>query len=760
MHTRKIIVSGHVQGVGFRPFVYRLANRFKLTGSVQNQSGEVVIICHGDKTSIKQFCEALLKESPPLSLPSIKQNIPVTEEPSDRFRIIASVQTDDPDIHIPPDFFTCNDCLQELSDPQQRRYRYPFTNCTQCGPRYTLINSLPYDRPNTSMAGFELCDDCRREYENPADRRFHAQPLACEKCGPSLTYVSRDARLSGNNHSLKACIDALKQGKIVGVKGIGGYHLMCDAHNALAIQTLRERKQRPHKPLAVMFPAQGKDGLDLIREYADISEQEADLISLPQRSIVLVNLRSNTSSIDRYALPENIAPGLNQIGVFLAYSPLHHLLLKAFTTPLIATSGNISGEPVITDNEQAEKKLSGICDAFLQHDRPIVRPADDSVQRLVNGQKITIRSGRGIAPLEMELPATISSPTLAVGGHLKATVALAWHKRIVISPHISDLGTRRGLAIFEQVISDMQHLYQVNAEQIICDAHPGYQSTRWAQQQDLPVSKIWHHHAHASVVCGQFPQFKNWLMFCWDGVGLGQDGTLWGGETFHGHTGNWQHLAGFKPFFLPGADKAGREPWRSAAALSWETGHDYIPDIPNVELAHQAWQKKINCPQSSAAGRLFDAAANLILNINKASYEGQGPMQLEAIAADTKESIPLPLLTEPNQPDRIDWSPLLPHIRNQSLSAQHRSSLFHNSMAQTIIEQALHYRKTHNFEAIGLSGGVFQNRKLVNTVFKLAKSHGFDIFLPENIPVNDGGLSYGQIIEFMGIIQKHAPRQK
>ncbi len=748
MSSRKIIVTGHVQGVGFRPFVYRLATRFKLSGSVQNQSGEVVIICHGDTDSVNSFTRALVTEAPPLSDPHVKSISAIQIAPPEGFNIIPSDRSGNPDIHIPPDFFTCNDCLLEMNDPQQRRYQYPFTNCTQCGPRYTLINSLPYDRPNTSMAGFELCEDCRREYQNPLDRRFHAQPLACEKCGPELSFVTPNKRITGNAPSIEACISALKRGQIIGIKGVGGYHLVCDARNENAIQTLRRRKQRPHKPLAVMFPASGNDNLDFVRQYSQLTDTEAELINSPQRPIVLVDMMKQAPG-----LPDSIAPGLNQLGVFLPYSPLHHLLLNAWHGPLIATSGNISGEPVITDNLQAEQKLARVCDSFLQHNRPIVRPADDSVQRIVNRQVMTIRCGRGIAPLELELPGKIPGPVLAVGGHLKATVALAWDKRIVISPHISDLDTRHGLEIFKQVIADLQDLYQVKASQIVCDAHPGYQSTRWAQQQALPVAKTWHHHAHASAVAGQYPHVSQWLMFCWDGVGLGQDDTLWGGETFFGRPGNWQHLAGFSPFYLPGADKAGREPWRSAAALLWETGKQYQPEVKYSELAFQAWQKKINCPQSSAAGRLFDAAASLVLGIDRVSFEGQGPMQLEAVAGDYEDFVTLPLIEQSHQADRVDWSSLLPRLVDDSKSVEERSALFHNSMAQTIVSQALHYSGKYTVDGIGLGGGVFQNKRLVETIFKLAEAHGLAIYIPQIIPVNDGGLSYGQIIEFMGIIR-------
>lgn len=742
MQTDKIIIKGQVQGVGFRPFIYRLAQQFKLTGKVTNISGEVEVICTGPEQSISAFIKAITEQSPPLAKPQVSSRRSIAFNHFDAFEITVSQKSTHADIHIPPDFFTCDDCLDEMSDPAQRRYRYPFTNCTQCGPRYTIIKSLPYDRPNTSMAEFPLCDECNAEYVNPIDRRFHAQPLACEKCGPELSFKKQNVVVNGNEAAIQACIESISQGDIVAIKGIGGYHLVCDALNAVAIEKLRERKHRPDKPLAIMFPFNPARPEADYNFYTETSATEIELINSPQRPIVLVDKKAQCN------LPENIAPGLNQIGVFLPYSPLHHFLLNHWQGPLVATSGNISGEPVITDNKQAEHRLANVCDAFLQHNRPIVRPADDSVKRQMFNTTMLIRGGRGVAPVELAMQKKLKDPVIAVGGHLKATVALAWENRVIISPHISNLDTPRSLEVFQQVIDDLQSLYQVKAKQIVCDAHPGYQSTRWAKQQDLPVHEIYHHHAHAGVVAGQFPDIKNWLMFCWDGVGLGADGTLWGGETFFGKSGNWQHLAGFKPFYLPGGDKAGREPWRSASALRWETGDFSLPDINNSKLALEAWKKKINSPQSSAAGRLFDAASSMILGITHGSFEGQGPMQLEAIIEATPEangeSISLPIVK-----NQIDWQPLLPVLLDNSLSKSYRATLFHNSMAQSIIDQALQFKKQYDFDAIGLSGGVFQNRYLVNRIMTLANNHELTVCLPEQIPVNDGGLSYGQVIEYL-----------
>lgn len=744
MITRKITVTGHVQGVGFRPFIYRLAKSFGLTGSVTNQTGRVSIICQGDNDSISQFIDQIISKAPPLSIPTIESAETIESPAIDLFSIAQSEANETADIHIPPDYFTCDECLDEISDASQRRYQYPFTNCTQCGPRYTIIQSLPYDRLNTSMKEFPLCEDCQQEYSNPQDRRFHAQPLACEKCGPALTFKTDSIEITHNSNALTACLNALHEGQIIAVKGIGGYHLLCDASNEAAVQALRQRKHRPDKPLAVIFPMTGDNGLTSLKPHVSLTDLEAEIILSPQRPIVLVKKKPDTN------LAPSIAPDLNEIGVFLPYSPLHFLLLQRFQKPLVATSGNISGEPVITDPEQAQRKINHVADAFLHHDRPILRPADDSVIRVIAGKARNMRLGRGIAPLELTLPEKINQPTLAVGGHLKVTVALAWQDRLVISPHISDLDTARGMEIFEQVIQDLQQLYQVNASRIICDSHPGYQSHRWSNRQNLPVHKVWHHHAHAGVVRGEYPDIKNWLMFCWDGVGLGTDNSLWGGETFHGSAGNWTHLAGFQPFHLPGADQAGREPWRSAAALRWQTGDFYLPDIENVSLALQAWQKKINCPQSSAAGRLFDAAANMILHIDKVSHEGQGPMQLEAIAdRNIQAHIDMPFIDD-NKLKRVDWSVLLTTLQDQSISASERAAIFHNSMAKSILDQALLFKKQYHFEAIGLSGGVFQNRYLVEKIMKLAANEGLKVHLPANIPANDGGLSYGQIIEFLG----------
>ena len=748
IETRFIRISGRVQGVGFRPFIYRLALSHSLTGQVQNSSGMVDINVQGTTTDIEIFEQQIIAKCPPLAEPEIKQSKSVEYNHYTDFKIISSSSQGESDIHAPPDFFTCDACLQELTDPAERRFRYPFINCTQCGPRYSIIKALPYDRVNTTLAAFPLCKSCAEEYTNPLDRRFHAQPLACQQCGPELNFTADNVSLNGNEESLKACVKVLKKGQIVAIKGVGGYHLMCDALNDDAVLTLRQRKCRPDKPLAVMFPMSGRQGLQCLLDHVTPTPYEINKIVEPIRPIVLVKKKMGSG------LSPNIAPGLNELGVFLPYSPLHHLLLNEMDRPLVATSGNISGEPVLTDNFEAENKLGKIADAFLHHNRPIERPADDSVIRVIQHRARTIRAGRGMAPVEINLNANLTQPIIAVGGFMKVTVALAWKNRCVISPHISDLSSLRGQQVFNRVIEDLQFLYGIKAEKIVCDAHPGYASHQWAQSQaemkNLAVETIYHHHAHAGVISGSFPALKKWLCFCWDGVGLGQDNTLWGGEAFIGSSANWQRVASFKPFLLTGGDKAGRQPWRSEAALRWENNESWLPEIKNSEVAFKAWQKKINSPQSSAVGRLFDAAACMVLGITEVSFEGQGPMLLESIADDTEQQwIDLPLLKDEHGILRSDWSELLPMLCDDKLKKSTRAALFHNSLAQALIKQALTIREFYAFESIGLSGGVFQNKLLTESIFSIAETKNIKVYLPDKVPVNDGGLSFGQVIEHL-----------
>jgi hydrogenase maturation protein HypF len=737
-------MTGRVQGVGFRPFVYRLAHQHRLDGHVRNLRGDVEVVVSGQAASIAAFERDIVARAPPLALPAIRSVADAPPPSQQGFSIAESSAADAPQVSVPPDFYACDDCVRELADPADRRHRYPFINCTQCGPRYTIITALPYDRSNTSMARFPLCADCLGEYGDPLDRRFHAEPVACPVCGPHLAFSRPGAtQVTGDEAALAAAVAVLREGRVLAVRGIGGYHLVCDACDEAAVQRLRERKHRPHKPLAVMFPQAGDDGLDAVRAELDPDETESAALTDPARPIVLARRRADSR------LAPSVAPGLAEAGAFLPYSPLHHLLLAEFGGPIVATSGNVSGEPVLTDPAEAEHRLAAVADAFLHHDRPIVRPADDSVVRIAAGRRRPIRLGRGTAPLELELPAALHEPVLAVGGHLKLAVALAWDRRVVVSPHVGDMGTLRSEKVFEQVVADLQRLYDVEAVRYLCDAHPGYTTTRWVQAGGRPLSSIFHHHAHASALVTEHGVAETAIVFAWDGVGYGEDGTLWGGETFTGRPGSWRRTASLRSFRLPGGDKAGRSPWRSAAALAWEAGLECPVAVPDP-IVREAWQRGVNAPRSSAAGRVFDAMAAIVLGVAEASFEGQGPMWLEAQARSSGEFPRLPVVADDQGLPRIDWSPLLGWCSDDHRSIPERASAVHLALADAICNVAEAERERSGAAIAGLTGGVFQNRLLAELATAGLASRGFRVLLPERIPCNDGGLAYGQVAEFLG----------
>lgn len=741
--ARQLLITGRVQGVGFRPYLYRLAKQHHLTGWVENRHGEVALQIEGNEVAIAAFQRAMLAEQPPLARGKISSIEAVSATGAEEFEIRPSQQGGNNEIHLTPDYHLCDDCLSELFNPSNRRYRYPFINCTQCGPRYTIINALPYDRANTSMHRFPLCPACRGDYEDPTNRRFHAEPIACPECGPQLQFRSNEKPICNREAALDATVAALKEGRIVAVKGIGGYHLLCDAHNEAAIKRLRERKPRPDKPLAVIFPSSRNRPLDDASGELQIGAIEAKQLLDPARPIVLCQRRGDST------LPITIAPGLNEIGAMLPYSPLHHLLLEQCNGPLIATSANLSGEPLIHDNLEAEQKLDKIADAFLHHDRPILHPADDSLYRLIAGTMRPLRLGRGTSPLELQLPFTLSQPTLAVGGDMKNSIALGWGRRVVISPHIGDLTTIKGEQQFDQTIHGLQQLYRVKAERVVCDAHPGYTASRWAKGSGLPLTEVLHHHAHASALYGEQESHpsEEWLVFSWDGTGMGENHELWGGEALRGRPGQWQRFASLRPFRLPGGELAGREPWRSALALCWESDHLWSQAPVESELLHHAWRRRLNTPTSSSAGRLFDGAAALLGLCQQTSFEGQGPMWLEAVAESNSEGIELPLRKDKHGLLISDWEPLLKMLLDDTTPIAKRAGRFHASLAKVIINQAEAARAEYAITTIGLCGGVFQNRLLAEMVTEQLQQRGFAVQLPSRLPSGDGGLSFGQLIE-------------
>lgn len=730
--------GGRVQGVGFRPFVYRAAHQYGVDGWVRNLSGRVEVLAQGRPDILRRFGHALLAEAPPLARPEKIADAPVQPRALQGFAILESRADGLSHVKVPPDYFACEACLAELGDPTDRRYRYPFLNCTQCGPRYTLIRRLPYDRANTAMAEFRLCPLCAAEYADPLNRRFHAEPVACPECGPQLAFVSGPKAPQRGEAALAACVAALAAGQVVAVKGIGGYHLMCDASSSAAVSTLRARKRRPHKPLAVMFPLD--DELEAVQSAARVDRAHRALLLDPMRPIVLVPKRQNSP------LAPEVAPGCGELGAMLPYSPLHHLLLGDFGAPVVATSANLSGEPVLSDNAEAESRLSHVADAFLHHDRPIARPADDPVYRIILGAPRPLRFGRGNAPVELDLPLPLPRPVLALGGHLKNTVALGWGARAIVSPHLGDMDAPRSLALLEQVAADLQTLYGVRPESVVCDAHPGYATTRLAARQSLPVRKVFHHHAHASALAGEFPRSGDWLVFTWDGAGFGEDGTLWGGEALLGRAGAWRRVGSFRTFALLGGERAMREPWRNALSLCWETKRLWS-DVPQeTELLRRAWERGLNCPRTSSAGRLFEAAAALLGLAVHTTFEAQAPMALEAAAAGDGEPIALPLQQREGV-WRSDWAPLLDVLVDTRSSVGERAAAFHATLAGALLDQARAVRAAHGVAQLGLTGGVFQNRVLCERVARLAEDDGFAVFVPQRVPCNDAGLSFGQLVE-------------
>jgi hydrogenase maturation protein HypF len=743
-------IGGRVQGVGFRPFVFRLAHRHELSGWVRNIGGAVEIHAQGDTERLRLFGKDLLISAPPASSARLLDVRPAPIEANDGFCILASTTDVDQQIHVPADLYTCNECLTELHDPAARRYRYPFINCTQCGPRYTLIREMPYDRPNTTLDRFTLCRDCFAEYANPFDRRFHAQPLACAVCGPRLNWQTGAREICGNEPALAAALAALRDGQIIAVRGVGGYHLLCDAASETAVARLRARKGRPAKPLAMMVPWRGRDGLGYARRLARVSRLEADMLRDTVRPIVLTTRRAQAK------IAAAVAPHLRELALMLPYSPLHHLLLEDFDGALIATSANLSGEPVLIEPGDVRERLGEVADGFLHHDRAIARPADDPVLRVIAGAARPLRLGRGTAPLELTLARRIRVPTLAVGAYMKATVALAWGERAVVSPHIGDLESPRGREVFAQVAHDLQRLYGVRAERIAHDAHPDFPNTRWAQASGLPTQAVWHHYAHASAVAGEYPSNEPSLCFTWDGLGLGPDNTLWGGEALLGCPGRWQHAASFRPFRLLGGERAGREPWRTALALSWECGQVWSEgEGAGTSLLRKAFDRGLNSPTTTAVGRLFDAAAAFLGVCSYATYEAEAPMQLEALSAGSSAPILLPLAQDAMGIWRSDWAPLVAALLDSRRTPAERAAMFHSSLAHALRAQALKVREQSGVSRVGLGGGVFQNRVLTEQAHGLLTEAGFEVLIPRRLPINDAAISYGQLIEAAALETLH-----
>jgi hydrogenase maturation protein HypF len=706
----RIILRGAVQGVGFRPFVYRLATEMSLTGWVLNSSSGLVVEVEGPPEQLTIFEQRIESERPKASVITAHESAWLSPEGSTLFEIHASDGDTGKSVNVLPDLATCPDCRAELLDPANRRFQYPFTNCTNCGPRYTIVVDIPYDRPNTTMRDFVLCPACREEYGNPANRRFHAQPNACPVCGPKL------------DQPLAEVATALQKGEILALKGIGGFQLLVDARQPAAVARLRQRKHREEKPFALMMPS-----LEMAREYCEISPAEVELLESQAAPIVLLRPKPGTD------IAWNVAHCSPYLGVMLPYSPLHHLLMREFPFPLIATSGNRSDEPIAIANDEAKTRLKDIADHFLMHNRPIVRACDDSVVRLTRGRAGILRRARGYAPLGIPVARKLP-PVLAVGGHLKNTVAIAVGQDVFLSQHIGDLETFEARQAFQKAIDDLCRLYSFKPEAVVCDLHPDYASTQWAEESGLPVIRVQHHQAHVAACAAENAIEGSYLGVSWDGTGYGLDGAIWGGEFFRVEHNQYERVAHLRPFGLPGGDAAVREGWRSSASLLFEAVGAEASD-PRVR---PMLERKINVLPTTSVGRLFDAVASIAGIAQQNRFEGQAAMLLENEIGPfrIKEAYPL---------QRGDWESLISSVvadKQSGVSTSIIAARFHNALVNWIVEVAEQVRE----KQIVLSGGVFQNRYLAEHASALLESHGFAVYTHQRVPPNDGGIALGQAV--------------
>ncbi len=748
IERRHITVQGRVQGVGFRPFVYRLAHELGLVGWVVNSPQGVAIEVEALTARLDTFMTRLQSELPPHAAIQYLdwQNTALMGEQG--FQIHHSNHTGAKTAIVLPDLATCPECLKELFDLANRRYRYPFTNCTHCGPRFSIIQGLPYDRPNTTMRDFVLCDECRAEYENPLDRRFHAQPNACPKCGPQLALWDKNgAVLSLRDEALISTADAIRRGSIVAVKGLGGFHLMVDARNTEAVARLRARKHRDEKPLALMYPS-----LERIKAECEVSELEEHLLTASEAPIVL--LRRTGAEI-----AANIAPGNPYLGVMLPYTPLHHLLMRELDFPVVATSGNLSGEPICTDEYEALERLGEIADFFLVHNRPIARHVDDSIVRVAAGRELVLRRARGYAPLPVKLPKSV--PTLiATGAHLKNAAAVTAGEQVFISQHIGDMDTIETYNAYQRIINDFQQLYELHPSAIACDLHPDYRSTQYAEAAGLPIIRVQHHYAHVLSCMAENHLEAPVLGVSWDGTGYGTDGTIWGGEFLLVNEQSFDRAAHFGTFRLPGGDQAVKEPRRSALGLLYSIFGDDIPlDLPPVQsfsatelaLLKAALRKGINAPLTSSAGRLFDAVAALIGLRQRVSFEGQAAMELEFAQDGIKTDKCYPfavtdITSEVTASKRIidlklTVLAMIDDLRT-GVSISEISAVFHNTLAEIIVTIA----RCSGEKQVVLTGGCFQNKTLLERTIDRLVAEGFHPYWHRTIPPNDGGIALGQIM--------------
>ena len=730
-------IQGMVQGVGFRPFVARLATRFEQKGWIKNTSLGVLISIEGLNASQQEFLYALQTELPPFAK---IQNFKITVKPLENFEhfeILTSVVDAPISAFSLPDIATCSECVEDIFNPKSRYYRYPFTSCCSCGPRHSITMHQPYDRANTSMATFALCDDCKQEYLDANNRRFHAQTLACPVCGVQLSFWDEKGLvLAEKDAALNMAVEQLHAGKIVAMKGIGGFQLLVDATNYDAVNRLRNRKKRPMKPFALMV-----ENLAAAQKLCHISEHEKTALTSPAAPIVLLK------RCESFTISESVAPQQSLLGVMLAYSPLHHLLLHDVGLPLVATSGNRASEPICIDNEQALENLAGIADYFLIHNRPILRPLDDSIVREINKKITVLRRARGYAPLPIKLKNAVSN-TVAVGGQMKNTIAISHENQAILSQHLGDLDSQATREQFEKILTDLQNDYAVTPVRIMHDLHPDYVSSQFATNSNIEKYTVQHHYAHALSCMAENNLESPVLGIIWDGSGFGTDGTIWGGEFLLIHKKGFERFAHFRTFPLVGGSKAIQEPRRVALSLLYEiygenamTEFDFGFTSNEKSLLKMALAKQLNSPKTSSVGRLFDAVASLLGLCHINEYEGHAAMLLENCATkdETKDCYDFDV----NDSGIIDWQTMIEQLLydKTTQSKNYCAAKFHNSLAKMSVAIA----KRANQKTIVLSGGCFQNAQLTEKIFSELKNAGFTVHCHKNVPPNDGGLAVGQL---------------
>ena len=756
---QRVHVLGTVQGVGFRPFVWHLARDLGLTGWVRNDAAGVECLLQGDAEALARFMPRLYAEAPPLADIT---HVAVQEESACDIWSDFSIHDSGAGLAatmIGADSATCPDCLAELFDAHNRRYRYPFINCTHCGPRYTLTRRLPYDRAQTSMADFSLCPECDHEYRNPGDRRFHAEPTACPVCGPRVWLESDSgARVEGD--AFLAAVQRIRVGAIVDIKGLGGFHLACDARNAGAVMRLRERKQRDAKPFALMLA-----NLDSARAWVEASAEAAALFDSRERPIVLMRKRPGAEA----AFP-GIAPGLAWLGLMRPYTPMHWLLFHAAAgqpagtdwldapqdLALVMTSANPGGEPLVIDNAEARARLSGIADAFLMHDRDIVVRCDDSVLRLDNGQAQFIRRARGYTPKAIRLAKT-GVPVLAMGGYFKNAVCVMRGDEAFLSQHIGSLDNPATCAMLRETVTHLLHILEVRPQCIAHDLHPDFYSTRlaqeWAAQWGVATVPVQHHHAHIAAVLAEHGLTGPVLGLALDGVGLGNDGQAWGGELLRVDGGRFERLGHLAPLRLPGGDRAAREPWRMAASVLFDLGRVELIKPRFCDQTHaggiiQMLQRGVNCPATSSLGRHFDAAAGLLGLCPVASFEGQAAMQFEGLAETVSDAEPWPESYRIDADGGLDLKPLFAHLLESAGDAATAAARFHLTLADALADwvcgRAAADKQADKITRVALAGGCMLNRILARRLRQQLQARGLQVFEACDAPPNDGGLALGQ----------------